>query len=342
MTTGNSAPGLNQAQTLALQLLQNGNPAAAEEVLRPLLVYGMKDELVPMLGMIRLQQERFPEAAQMFERARVLYPREARFAFLHGAALTGMGQVDKAVPAYQEAIKRDPNAVPAYLALGNAQRKLGQHAAAQATLRKLLRLAPDNAEALLALSSVLMEMGQPGEAETSLRKALLHAKDKKDLAALHNNLSVSLGSQNRNDEALESLERAQALAPELPNIDQRRIDLVVLGPLQVKLGISAHLRRLKHDHDKSLAPQLANDRLFVAATCLDADAFDAMPPKPIQQHLVTLRRIVDLQRLGTAVQRDIELPFAGIDPGADRGTFGHLRRPSLVCEPWVPSTIRAR
>ena len=226
MTAGNSAPGLNQAQALALQLLQNGNPGAAEDVIRPLLLAGMTNDLVPVLAMIRLQQQRFPEAAQLFERARALHPREARFAFLHGAALAGMGQMDQAVPAFQEAIKREPGAVPAYLALGNAQRKLGQHAAAQATLRKLLRLAPDNAEALLALSSVLMETRQPGEAEASLRKALLHAKDNKAQAVLHNNLSVSLGSQNRTEEALESLERAQALAPELPNIDQRRIDLL--------------------------------------------------------------------------------------------------------------------
>ncbi len=45
-----------------------------------------------------------------------------------------MGQTDKAVPAYQEAIKREPNMAPAYLGLGNAQRKLGQLPAAQADL----------------------------------------------------------------------------------------------------------------------------------------------------------------------------------------------------------------
>ena len=209
-----------------MQLLQSGNPGAAEDVLKPLLVHGLKDDLVPMLAMIRLQQGRFPEAAQMFERARALFPRDSRFVFLHGAALAGMGQLDKAVPAFQEAIKREPHMVPAYLSLGDAQRKLRQLPEAQATFRKLLRLAPDNADGLLALSSVAMEMGQPAEAEVPLRKALLHVQDKKAQAALHNNLAVCLGGQNRTDEALESLERAQALAPELPNMDQRRIDLL--------------------------------------------------------------------------------------------------------------------
>jgi tetratricopeptide (TPR) repeat protein len=226
MTAGHSTPGLNQALALASQLLQNGNPAAAEDVIRPLLVHGMTNDLVPVLAMIRLQQERFFEAVPLFERARAISPRDARLAFLHGAALEGLGQLDKAVPAYQEAIKREPGAVPAYLSLGTAQRKLGQAAAALATYRRLLRLAPDNADGLLALSSVLMEMGQPADAEAPLRKALLLTRDKKAQAVLHNNLSVSLGSQNRNDEALESLERAQVLAPELPDMDQRRINLL--------------------------------------------------------------------------------------------------------------------
>ena len=229
MTAGNSASGLHQAQALAGQLLQNGNPAAAEDVIRPLLIHGIPDELMPTLAMIRLQQRRFPEAAQMFERARAMYPHNAHFSFLHGTALGGMGQLDKAVPAYREAIKREPNMGPAYLGLGNVQRKLGQLPAAQATFRKLLRLAPNNVDGLLALSSVLMEMGQPANAEAPLRKALLHVQDKKTQAVLHNNLSLSLGNQNRTDEALESVERAHALAPELPNMDQRRIDL--LAPL---------------------------------------------------------------------------------------------------------------
>jgi tetratricopeptide (TPR) repeat protein len=169
----------------------------------------------------------------MFEQARALFPRDVRFAFLHGAALAGLEQWDRAVPAFQEAIKRDANLLPAYLGLGDAQRKLRQLPEAQTTFRKLLRLAPDNADGLLALSSVLMEMGQPADAEVPLRKALLHVQDKKAQAALHNNLSVCLGGQNRTDEALASLERAQALAPELPDMDQRRIDLLYkLGRFQ--------------------------------------------------------------------------------------------------------------
>jgi len=215
---------ISRSAALGWQLLQAGNLAAADEVVRPFLAQSRKDEIVPLIGAIRLQQGRFAEAAPMFERARMLHPGEPRFAFLHGTALAGMQQFDAAVSAFQAVIKMAPNIPDAYLALGQAQRKLGQRQEAQNTYRKLLRLQPENADAYVALSSVLAELGQFAEAEAPLRRALLYARDPKMQAAIHNNLAIVLSSQNRQAEALESLERTQSLAPELPALDQRRID----------------------------------------------------------------------------------------------------------------------
>ena len=112
--------------------------------------------------------------------------------------------------------------------------------------------------------------------------------------------------------------------------DQGRIDLVVLGPLQLELRIGAHLCRLKHHHDKSLAPQLGDNDLLIAATRLNPDTLDPMASQPVQQRLVSFRRVVDLQLRRAAVERDVELPFAGVNPGTDCGTLSHLRRPSLA------------
>ena len=75
------------AVALGWQYLQAGNLAAADETVRPLLARELSDELVPLVGAIRLQQGRFSEAAPMFERARALHPGQARFAYLHGTAL---------------------------------------------------------------------------------------------------------------------------------------------------------------------------------------------------------------------------------------------------------------
>lgn len=218
--TANTHPAIAQAW----QFLQAGKAAAADEIVRPLLAGGMRDELAPLIGAIRLQQGRFAEAASLLEQARMLQPREVRFAFLHGTALAGMNRFDEAVSAYQAAIKLGPNIAELYLALGQAQRKQQRFEDACETYRKLLRVQPGNIDGYVALSSVLVEMGQIAEAEAPLRRALTLTRDPRAQAAIHNNLAILQSQQNQHQEALQNLERAQALAPDLPDMDQRRID----------------------------------------------------------------------------------------------------------------------
>jgi len=219
-------PNIQQVVALGWQLLQADKITAADELVRPLVAFRISDELVPLLGAIRLQQGQFTEAASLFERGRMLHPRQGRFAFFHGTALVGMGQLEQAVTALVAAIKHEPHAPDAYLALGMAQRRLGRPDDAKGTYRKLLRVQPENVDGYIALSSVLAEKGQMADAEAPLRMALKHARGPKLQAAIHNNLSIVLGSQSKHLEALENLELTQALAPELPNLDNRRIDIL--------------------------------------------------------------------------------------------------------------------
>jgi tetratricopeptide (TPR) repeat protein len=209
---------------LAFQLLQTGKLAAAEEIVRPLLAQGMTDEMLPLVGALRLQQGRFAEAAPLFERARMLNPREVRFAFLHGTALAGFSQFEQAVSAFQAAIKLGPDIADIYLSLGQALRKLGQLEEAQNTYRKLLRSQPTNVDGYVALASALAEAGQFAQAEAPLRRALQYVRDPKAQAAIHNNLAIVLENQNRQAEALENLERTKSLTPDQANLDPRRID----------------------------------------------------------------------------------------------------------------------
>lgn len=215
---------ISRSAALGWQLLQTGNIAGAEEQVRPWLAHPGNDELVPLIGAIRLQQGRFAEAAAMFERARRLHPGEVRFAFLHGTALAGMEQFEPAIAAFQAVIRQMPNVPDAYLGLARAQRKLGQNEEAQNTYRKLLRVQPENVDAYIGLSSALAETGQFADAEAPLRRALQYTRDPRALAAIHNNLAIALSSQNKHAEALEALERTQSLAPDLPGLDARRID----------------------------------------------------------------------------------------------------------------------
>jgi tetratricopeptide (TPR) repeat protein len=252
---------VNQAIALAWELLQRGNAAGAEEILRPFMMPVVTDPLVPMLGAIRLQQGRFSEAVPLLERARALFPRQTRYISLHGAALAGLGALEPAAAAFQAAIKADPNADAPYLSLGEMQRRLSRPQEAQATYRKLLRLQPDNVDGLLALSSVLAEMGELAQAEAPLRRALLHAKDPKTKAAIHNNLAVSLGGQNKQAEALENLELAQSLAPGFANLDQRRINILFkLGRFEECLTLYEKL--LAHDPSDPQMHRAYNSLLY--------------------------------------------------------------------------------
>ena len=218
---------MNQTVVLGWQMLQRGNAAAAEEVIQSLLRGGViSDEVAPLLGAIRLQQDRFADAAPLLARARASAPREARFVYLHGMALAGLGRLAEAADAFRDAIRREPTGSAPYLALGDTQRRLGQWDNAQSTFRKLLRQEPENVEALVALSAILVDTGDPAQAEGPLRRALGLALDPRTKGALHSNLSVVLEAQDRHREALDNLDAAQALMPDMPDTDNRRINIL--------------------------------------------------------------------------------------------------------------------
>src|SRR5260221_309914 len=83
--------------------------------------------------------------------------------------------------------------------------------------------------------------------------------------------------------------------------DEGGVDLVVLGTLLAKLGVGTHLRGLEHDDREAIAAQSTNNRLLVAATRLDANALDLLPPQPGGQSLVPLLGVWDLQLVRTSI-----------------------------------------
>lgn len=217
---------MNPAIAKGWELLQRGNVTGAEQAIAPLLMGGVSDEAAPLLGAIRLQQKRADEAAPLFARARRLAPREPRFAYLHGLALTGLQRLEDSVAAFREAIRLDARASAPWLALADALTRLGRLEEAQATLRKLLRQEPENIQALTALAAASIEAGDPESAIAPLRRALSLATESKVKAALHNNLAFALGAAGKLQDALDSLDAAQAQMPAMTNLDNRRIDIL--------------------------------------------------------------------------------------------------------------------
>jgi len=322
MTAKNSM--MHHPIALGWQLLESGNIAAAEAAVRPLLLHGMRDELVPLIGAIRIRQERWSEAVPLLERARAMHPREARFAYLHGAALAGMGKLALAVSAYHAAIKHEPDVAAAYLALGDAQRRLGHFQDAQNTFRKLLRIHPGNVQGYLILSAVLAEAGDLAAAEVPLQQALLHTKDAKVQSVICNNLAVSLDWQSRHDEALENLNRVQALAPNWPDIDNRRIGILYkLGRFDDCLVLYRKLldrypsdAQIHHDYN-SLLYRLGRMEAYLTS-------YDRAPPT--RELMLGKADFLMMEKRGTEAQTVYRKLLArdGLDMAAAAGLAGSL------------------
>lgn len=73
-----------------------------------------------------------------------MFPRQSGFVYLKGLAYEGMGNLDKAKSAYQEAIKQDPTHHESYVALANLYFAQGKHVYAALTYGDAIRIDPSD------------------------------------------------------------------------------------------------------------------------------------------------------------------------------------------------------
>ncbi|MBL8211803.1 MAG: tetratricopeptide repeat protein [Bryobacterales bacterium] len=170
-----------------------------------------------------------------------------------GEAWREAGRLDKAVPAYREAVRRDAKPVFALKKLGSALRSAGQGGESLTVLTRATGLAPGDAVAWNELGLTYQALGRDADAEASFQKAI--GLDP-DLSEPHNNLgtltgdlaafresvrlspenarsrfsyAIGLGRARRVDEAMRQLQEAVRIEPEF--VDAR----VLLGDLLLAL-----------------------------------------------------------------------------------------------------------
>ncbi|HLK64109.1 MAG TPA: tetratricopeptide repeat protein [Bryobacteraceae bacterium] len=121
-----------------------------------------------------------------------LHPGQAGFYAGLGEGYRSAGDLAKAIPWFEEAVRRAPNSEIVRLELGNALMESKQWARAEASFRTATKLRPDDAAAWGLLGWVLWQQDKTAEAKTDLEKAI---ELNPDAAEMHNYLaSLLIGS----------------------------------------------------------------------------------------------------------------------------------------------------
>ncbi len=114
-------------------------------------------------------------------------PQRPEFYSQLGEAWRDAGRLDKALPFYREAVRKDPQFVFGLQELGAALRRSGQPAEAIAALKRAVSVAPRNAVSWRELGLAYQAQGDGANAASALERAL--AIDP-DMAEAHNNLGI--------------------------------------------------------------------------------------------------------------------------------------------------------
>jgi protein O-GlcNAc transferase len=169
-------------------------------------------ETLNELGVVCFETGRRREAADLFERAVALDPRDAVFRCNLGNALAASGRPEAAVAHYREAILADPRLAQAHFLLGNALRDLGRDEEAAAAYGLAIGLDPRLAAAERQLAAVSRRLGRKEAAIAAYRRALAIEPDR---PTIRFNLGNLLREQGRLEEAAASYREALRLQPGL-------------------------------------------------------------------------------------------------------------------------------
>ncbi|HLI11267.1 MAG TPA: tetratricopeptide repeat protein [Alphaproteobacteria bacterium] len=206
-----------------------------------------------LLGVIRLQQGRLEDAAEVLRQALRRRPKAAEAHYNLGLVLKDLGRSEEAVACFRNALQLDAKHVEALTALGALLGREGRLDEAVDCYRRATAIKPDDAAAQNSLAGGLIALGRADEAASAARQAI---RLKPDYAEAHSNLGDALQGLGRRDEAIACYEKAIALKPGYAEAHNNRgVVLNDLGRLDEAIA----------DYDKALAlkpayPEAHNNR----------------------------------------------------------------------------------
>lgn len=163
-----------------------------------------------LLGVLRHQQGRHEEAADLVGRAVALRPNDAALQLNLGNALKALGRLDGAIERFRNALSLAPEFPIAQYNLGNAYAQAGRHEDAVDAFEKSLRLQPNDPSTYNNLGNALHALGRGEDAIAAFSRALALRPGH---AGAHNNLGMAFAAIGRADEALVQYRAALAAEP---------------------------------------------------------------------------------------------------------------------------------
>ena len=194
----------------ALELINAGDPAAAEKLCREAVERNPKDvNMSGLLGAVLIKRRRLDEAEQVLKQTIALAPTFAKAHEDLGYALLEQERYEEAVEVLQKAARLDPKLDAARFNLGKALASTGRGKEADAAFEASFELSPERKK--LALAAKHHQEGRIEDAEQLYRQVLNNNPRNVDALRM---LAMVAATAKRYDDAERLLRKAVGIAPD--------------------------------------------------------------------------------------------------------------------------------
>jgi predicted Zn-dependent protease len=228
---------------------------------------------------------RYEEATGLFAGYTARHPENPWGYYMYGLSAWKSGDHDRAVEAFDEALKLDPNHRKSLLNSARVLLETGKPQEALDRVERALSIDSLSGDGLRLQGRARSELGQIPEAIDAYQRAL--ALDDRDVWAM-NNLGLIYIQQGRSDEALGPLARAVELRSEVP---------VFQNNLGMALELSGHTSAARHAYASTLEVDSTYAKAAASLTRLGG---------PVEDPVADSAQTVDLAVISQQFQAEIE------------------------------------
>ena len=187
--------------------LQSGQEQGGEVVLYypPEAVAKREIELYLAVAQVKQGSNLVAGIPRLEEALKQQRPKRAEYFFELAEAYSKLGQLEKAIPMYEEALSRQPDYLPGLRSLWVALSGQGQFTRGMELIEKTLQTAPNDPVTLNHLGSGYLAQGLLDKAIQTLKTAVGLDPDQ---AEAHNNLGLALAQKQQLPEAIKAFQEA--------------------------------------------------------------------------------------------------------------------------------------